>query len=271
MMRARHGVLLAGALFAAAACGTDATVVEFPARLEVNIQVTGTDNIQPMMNELHKRGIVATVWLNGAEIDAACGSVGTWAQQGYEIAGKYPTNIDDETTRREQEAEMDAIAQAGSRCGAGTVTGFRANRFTANQDTYELMDEKGFDYLERSARAERFSVYRFKPYALQGHSFAVLPMPIVVYYGETLSMCDNACQDMMTPDELLEYEKKAIDIHLKTGEPLIFEWHPGTTYPGDETGWWGAFTGLVDELQNRGSAVRFVTARQLVEQYATAK
>ncbi len=271
MLRARHCVLAACSLFAAAACGSNSTVTESPARLEVNIQVTGTDNIKPMMDELEKRGIVATVWLSSAEIDGECSAVGGWAQKGYEVAGKYPTEIDDDTTRQEQEDEMSAIAEAGSRCGAGTITGFRANRFTANDDTYALLDERNLGYLERSARAERFSMYTFKPYPLQGHSFAVLPMPIVVYYGQTSSMCDNACQSMMTPDELLTYEKKAIDMHLRTGEPLIFEWHPGTTYPGDATGWWGAFTGLLDELENRGSAVRFVTARQLVEKYATAR
>lgn len=80
---------------------------------------------------------------------------------------------------------------------------------------------------------------------LQGHSFAVLPMPIVVYFGETSSMCDNACEDMMTPEQLLAYERVAIDHHLRTDEPLIFEWHPGTTHPDDEAGWWDAFTGLI--------------------------
>jgi hypothetical protein len=94
-------------------------------------------------------------------------------------------------------------------------------------------------------------------------------MPIVGYYGETSSMCDNACRSMMTPDDLLAYEKQAFDFHQRTGEPLIFEWHPGTTYPGDETGWWGAFTGLLDHLESQGSQVEFVTARQLVERYAS--
>ena len=268
MARTRHWTLVACTLLAIGACGTDATVAEQPARLEVNIQVTGTDNVKPMMDELDRRGIVATLWLSGAEIDQECTAVGKWAGEGHEIAGKYPTSIDDETTRAEQEQEISDIAQAGSRCKAGTITGFRANRFTANDDTYALLDEKGLGYLERSARAERYSVYTFKPYPLQGHSFAVLPMPIVVYYGETSSMCDNACQDMMTPSELLAYEKRALDIHLRTGEPLIFEWHPGTTYPGDQTGWWGAFTGLLDELEAQGSHVQFVTARQLVARYS---
>ncbi len=258
-------------LFAIAGCGTDAAVGEQPVPLEVNIQVTGTEHVHPMMDELDRRGIVATLWLGGAELDAECAAVGTWAKAGHEIAGKYPTSIDDTTTRSQQEEELSAIAEAGSRCGAGTVVGFRANRFTANHDTYELLDERGLGYLERSARAERYSVYAFKPYPLGGHSFAVLPMPIVVYYGETSSMCDNACQDMMTPDELLAYEKQAIDFHVRTGEPLIFEWHPGTTYPGDAAGWWGAFTGLLDQLQTLGSRVRFVTASQLVHEYASAQ
>mgnify|MGYP006345411023 FL=1 len=246
-------------------------MTEKPAWLEVNIQVTGIDNIHPMMDELDRRGILATVWLGGAEFDVECASVGNWADEGHEFAGKYPTEIVDETPRSEQQAEMSATLEAGSRSGAGAISGVRANRFTADQDTYELMDDKGFDYLERSARAERYSVYTFKPYPLQGHTFAALPMPIVVYYGEAGSMCDNSCQKMMTPDDLQVYEKYAIDVHLRTGEPLVFEWHPGTTHPGDATGWWGAFTGLLDELQSQGGRVQFVTAHQLVEKYATAQ
>jgi peptidoglycan/xylan/chitin deacetylase (PgdA/CDA1 family) len=236
--------------------------------LEVNIQVTGVENIHPMMDELDRRGMPATVWLSSAEIDAECGSVEEWAAEGHEIAGKYPTSIDDDTSRQDQEEELVAIQQASARCEGGDVIGFRASRFTANDDTYDLLDEQGYGYLERSARSERYSVYTFNPYPLPGRSFAILPMPIVVYFGETSSMCDNACEDMMTPEELLAYEKKAIDVHLRTGEPLIFEWHPETTNPDNETDWWGAFTGLLDHVESLGDRVELVTARDLVERHA---
>jgi len=253
-----------------AACGSDPEVSALPEEgaVEVNIQVTGTENVEPMMDELDRRGITGTVWLSGAEIDEKCAAVETWAAEGHEIAGKYGPMIDETTPRQAQVDELGAIAGASARCNAGTVVGFRANRFTSNQDTYELLEAGGYGYLEQSARAEQYSIYTFKPYVLPGWSFAVLPMPIVVYYGETSSMCDNACEDMMTPQDLLAYEKKAIAFHLLTGEPLIFEWHPGTTYPGDEVGWWGAFTGLLDHLETLGDRVEFVTARKLVERYA---
>lgn len=260
-------VMLAASLLAAG-CGSDAEAAPMADRLEINIQVTGTKNLHEMMDELDDRGILGTVWLSGAEMNAECDAVEAWAETGHEIAGKYGPMIDDDTPRIAQEEELDAIAAASDDCSAGRVTGFRANRFTFNEDTLELLDEREFGYLERSARAERYSIYRFKPYRLDGRSFAILPMPIVVYYGETSSMCDNACEDMMDPGDLLAYEKKALSFHLKTDEPLIFEWHPGTTYPGDEAGWWDAFTGLLDHLESLGNRIEFVTAKQLVERHA---
>lgn len=264
-----HMERLSPALCLLAACGTDSAVGEpAQAALEVNIQVTGTENVHEMMEELDERGIIATVWLSGTEMKDECEAVEAWAEKGNEIAGKYGPMIEEDTPREAQEDELAAIAKSSAECKAGTVVGFRANRFTANEDTYELLDEANYSYLERSARAERYSIYTFKPYLLEDHSVAVLPMPIVVYYGETSSMCDNACEDMMTPEDLLAYERKALDFHLATREPLIFEWHPGTTHPGDEVGWWGAFTGLLDHLQMLGDQVEFVTARQLVERHA---
>jgi hypothetical protein len=252
-----------------AACDADPEAAKRAEALEVNIQVTGVDNVHAMMTELDRRTIVATVWLAGAEMGEECRAVEAWALNGHEIAGKFGPAIDDETPRQAQEDELSTISEMTARCRAGEVGGFRANRFTFNQDTYELLDARGYRYLERSARAERYSVYSFKPYPLDGHSFAILPMPIVVYYGETASMCDNACEDMMSPAELLQYEKRAIDVHLRTREPLIFEWHPGTTYPDDEIGWWSAFTGLLDHLESLDPDIEFVTARELVERYAT--
>jgi hypothetical protein len=221
-----------------------------------------------MMDELDARGMIATLWLGSDEIDAECAAVEACRAAGHELAGKYPTAVDAETPRQAQQDELSAIASASARCGGGGVVGFRASRFTANDDTYELLEEQGYGYLERSAREERYSVYTFKPYPLEGRSFAVLPMPIVVYRGETASMFDNACQDLMSPDDLLAYEKKAIALHLRTGEPLIFEWHPGTTHPDDEAGWWGAFTGLLDHLEMLGDRIEIVTAKDLVQRHA---
>jgi hypothetical protein len=251
-----------------AACGSTASAGQLEEPLEVNIQVTGRENIHPMMDELDERDVIATVWLDGTEMDAECEAIEEWSDAGHEIAGMYPIAIDETTTRQAQEDNLSAIADAKQRCGVESIVGFRASRFTANDDTYDLLDNEGYGYLERGARDERYSVYTFKPYAFEDHSFAILPMPVVVYYGQVTSMCDNACRNMMTPDDLLKYEKRAIDMHLRTGEPLIFEWHPSTTYPGDDDGWWGAFTGLLDHLESLGGRVKFVTARDLVERYA---
>lgn len=258
------------------ACGTDEGDPGEPGNgseptdeLEVNIQVTGAENLEPMIDELDERGILATVWLSTAEIEDKCDYVGSLASTGHEVAGKYPTELSDETELAAQRAELEGILEAASDCDA-RVVGFRASRFTANADTPDLLEELHYRYLERSAREEFFSVYRFKPYPAEDQSFAILPMPIMVSNGELGSMCDTSACNRMSASELLRYERAAINFHLRHGEPLIIEWHPELTHPDNDEGWWDTFLGVLAHLDEKGGAVRFVTAEELVERYAYA-
>lgn len=236
--------------------------------LEVNMQVTGAENLRAMMDELERRDVLATVWLSSAEIEAECDYVRTLASRGHEIAGMYPDQITDDTSYEAQRGEMQAMLDAAPDCDA-EVAGFRASRFTANDDTPELLDDLGFGYLEQSARAEFLSVYTFRPYSAQGHDYSVLPMPIMVSRGELGSMCDTSACNRMTADELLRYERAAIDFHLRHEEPLILEWHPSLTHPGNRDGWWDAFLGVLDHLESKGDAIRWVTAGELVDRYGS--
>ncbi|MBZ0119580.1 MAG: hypothetical protein K8H88_21495 [Sandaracinaceae bacterium] len=258
-----HSLLFAIVLVAG--CETQVVGTE---RLSVNLQVTGAEQMRPMMQELERRGIVATVWLGSTELDAECAYVGELAGRGHEIAGKYPSELTADTTMAEQRAEMEGILAAATRCGAPAVRGFRATRFTANADTSPLLDELGYDYLERSARDEFLSVYTFKPYRETGHEHAILPMPIMVSSGDVGSMCDTSACSRMSAAELLQYERAAIDHHVRLGEPLILEWHPSLTNPSNPDGWWQTFLGVLDHLASHGDRIEYVTATSLVERHA---
>jgi len=236
-------------------------------RLEINLQVTGARNLSAMMRELDRRGVLATVWLEPAELEQQCATVQDLAAAGHEIAGKFPGSISDQTTREEQRQQVVALLDAAEACGA-PLEGFRATRFTANADTPQLLDELGLRYLERSAREEFLSVYTFEPYPQPGHDHAVLPMPIIVSEGEVGSMSDSSACNRMSAEELLAYVQAASDFHLLHGKPLILEWHPSLTHPDDPDGWWDAFLGVLDHLQAKGDRIRFVTARELVDRYA---
>jgi hypothetical protein len=232
--------------------------------LAVNLQVTGRENLEPMMQEIDRRGLVATIWLSSAEITANCSVVRSLATEGHEIAGKFPAEILPTTSEAEQRAELSALADSAGGCSVPAPEGFRATRFTSNDATAALLDEFGFAYLERSARDEFLSVYTFAPYRAEGHSFAILPMPIRVAYGEVGSLCDtSACGDL-SDAEFLRYVQAAIDFHSRTREPLILEWHPELTNPDDTEGWWDTFLGVLDHLQAQGDTVEFVTALDLV-------
>lgn len=236
-------------------------------RLAVNVQVTGATHLDGMIEELDRRGIPATVWLSADEIDASCAEVGTMVTHGHEIAGRYPDEIVAETSYGVQKVAFEALAAAGPRCAGDRLDGFRATRFTANDATYDLLDEYGYAYLERSARDELLSIYQFAPHGVSDRAFAVLPMPLLVAHGEVASLCDIASAGLLLPQDLLAYETAAIDAHLKTREPLVLEWHPQLTWLGSDAGWWNAFLGVLDYLEAQGRDVEFVTAEQLVQRH----
>ena len=233
----------------------------------VNMQVSGAENLKPMMDELDRRGIRATIWLSGEEIATNCEYVTELSGKGYEIAGMYPGQITPETSYEEQKAELLAILEAALSCTGREISGFRASRFTANEHTYRLLDEFGIRYLVRSAREELLSVYTFKPYKLQGHNFAILPMPIRCAYGLNGSLCDTSAEGILSADELRQYMCAAIDHNIKLGEPLILEWHPKLTNPEDTEGWWECFIAVLDYLETKGTNVKLVTAEEIVDHY----
>lgn len=261
-------LMVAAALVAAGCDGTNETTDEQPVsgRFEVNVQVTGAENLEPMMEEIDRRGLVATVWLSAAELDEKCSYVGELAARGHEIAGKYPGSIEADTTYEAQKAELVAILEASERCAGRPISGFRATRFTSNEHTHRLLDEYGIDYMVRSNRQVLLSIYTYKPYRLEGYQFSVLPMPLAVYYGETSSLCDTAVSGEITPAELLLHEKAAIDHNLALGEPLVSEWHPEMTQPAASP-CWSTFLGTLDHIQSKGDRAVVTTAKAIVELY----
>jgi hypothetical protein len=251
-------------LLASSACSH----VPEKAQLIMNIQVTGADNFKPMLDELNSRNVISTVWLNAEEMLENTQYLAEVAEQGHEIAGKFDGQITEETSYAEQKEVLLAILEAAPGFTANQIAGFRATRFTANEYTYQLLDELKLTYLERSARDELFSVFTFKPYMFEGHDFAILPMPIRCAFGESGSLCDTSARGKLTADQFTQYIYATIDNNIKLSEPLILEWHPAVTYPGDSEGWWQAFIDILDYLETLDADVEYVTAIELVDRYA---
>jgi len=252
-------------LLAASSC-TEASSASQPF-IHVNVQVTGATNLEPMMDELNRRGIKATIWLSGPEIDQRCEYVGILATQGHEVAGKYSGEIYAETTYEDQRAELDAMVEAAMRCTGRSIAGFRATKFTSNEHTHRLLDELAIPYMMRSNRQVLLSMYTYRPYRFEGFDFAVVPMPITVYFARVCSLCDVSSGGDLGPDDLLMHQQAAIDQNLKLGEPLILEWHPEATYPDEPNGWWSNLINTLDYLESKGSAVEIVTCREIAELY----
>jgi hypothetical protein len=156
------------------------------------------------------------------------------------------------------------MLEASTRCVGKAITGFRATRFTSNADTHRLLDEYDIPYMVRSNRQVLLSVFTFRPYRLEGYEFSVLPMPLAVYFGETSSLCDTATASKLSPEQLLTYERASIDHHLRLGEPLLLEWHPELTHPGNAA-CWSTFLGTLDYMQSKGA--QDTTADAIVRRY----
>jgi hypothetical protein len=238
-----------------------------PTAIEVNIQVTGAENIGPMIEELDLRGLPATVWLSAAEMDALCDELADYVSAGHEVAGKYPGQILEDTPKADQRAEIEAILEASEECAGASIRGFRATKFTSNEATHELLDELEIPYMMRSNRQVLLSAYTYRPYRFDGHDFSVVPMPVTVYFGRVCSLCDVSSGGELRPQDLLEHQKAAFEQNLALGEPLILEWHPSLTYPDQPDGWWSNFTDALDYLESKGERVRFVTAEEIAERY----
>lgn len=255
------------ALLGVCSCAED----ESPApRGLVNIQVTGVENLRPMMDELNRRGLTATVWLSAAELNANCTYAGELALRGHEIAGKYPGEIVAETTEAALRSEITGLIEAARRCTGRSIAGFRATRFTSNEATHRLLDELSVSYMMRSNRQVLLSIDTAWPYRLMGSRFAVLPMPLAVYYGSVSSLCDTATEEDLTPQELLLHQRAAISRAIGLGQPVLLEWHPELTRPDEPRGWWGNFTGALDYIVSRRSELRVIRAEDIVAEHPPA-
>lgn len=256
-------IMLVPALLAQLGCSAETE----KAQLIMNIQVTGADNFKPMLDELNNRSIISTVWLNAEEMAENTQYLAEIAEQGHEIAGKFDGQITEETSYAEQKEALLSILEAAPSFTANQIAGFRATRFTANEYTYQLLDELKLTYLERSARDELFSVFAFKPYMFEEHNFAILPMPIRCAFGESGSLCDTSARGELTAEQFTQYVYAAINNNIKLSEPLILEWHPAVTYPGDPEGWWQSFIDILDYLETLDVDVEYVTAIELIDRY----
>jgi hypothetical protein len=260
-------ITAASVLLALASCTDTEDAGDKADFIHVNVQVTGATNLEPMLDELNRRDIKATLWLSGAELDEMCDYVGLLADQGHEIAGKYSGEIDADTSYEAQRAELEAMIEAAMRCTGKPISGFRATKFTSNEHTHRLLDEFEIPYMMRSNRQVLLSPYTYRPYRFTGYEFTIVPMPITTYFGRVCSLCDVSSAGDLGPDELLLHQKAAIDQNLKLGEPLVLEWHPEATYPNEPGGWWSNLTKALDYLESKGGAIRLVTCKQIAELY----
>ena len=248
---------------------------EEPSGPVVNIQVTeykDADAFEKIISQLEARNIKATVLTNADFATQNCERIKALANAGFEImAFARPEPRDGESltlsmlTYEEQEELITGLKTAIETCLGEAITGFRCTRFDQNEDTYQIVDELGFDYnlgfvarTERSLPGHENDVL---PYRAADRDFWAVPMHSVDYEGSWKAFCDNPFRNLVDAAEWEQFLKGQLDQLGDEGRPLVVEFHP--YYSGVDEGRFNAFVSFLDYAVRQSA--RFVTVAELVE------
>ncbi len=259
------------ALFGASPAGAgQATPEERSATALVSIQVSeGGDSgaARAMMSELAARGIPATLWVSRtvrpAEESAYLSGL---TDAGYEIAAECDVDLGS-LGHDEQLRLVGEIAAAVREAAGRRPSGLRIAGPARNEGTLEVAIRLGFYYIMGDVDGDpRFGDV---PYFPEDGPLAILGVTTARYPdGSVGALGDLQASASMSASEFQDLLFSAIDQRLAVGRPMVFDWHPAaTSRPRDASQWWQAFLGVLAYLESKGSAVRFVTARDLVFHY----
>ena len=240
----------------------------------VSLQVTETQNreaFDKIMGELEARGLVSTILVDAAFAEENCARLQELHEKGYEImAFVRPEAEEGESVTlsmlsyEEQEALITATKTAIEECLGEAISGFRCYRFDQNEDSYEIVDDQGFEFnLGFVAHSDAsFAGHEDDtlPYEVTGYDFWAVPLHAVYYEDEWVTFCDMPCSSRMDGEEWGTLLIRELNDTRDEGECLITEVHP--YYTGVEDDWFQAFVDFLDYAVQIDA--RFMTVEELV-------
>lgn len=241
--------------------------------LLTNLQITeyrNSEALAAVINELEKRGIKpATIFIGKDVAKSNCSLVKNLEQKGYEIAAfGYALDENGEFVQlanlspEEQEKNIKDTKDAIENCLGHSINGFRAQRFSQNQDTLEIVKNLGFKW-NGSFIVNRHPEASCRPYYSNNYGFYVVSIEGVGTSGYVL--CDTA---MGSSNKTAQEWRKTIQeyflCHQNEGTPFITEFHP--YFLVDSSDWWGEFTSLLDWFQKQ--KINYLTTQQLINHYS---
>jgi peptidoglycan/xylan/chitin deacetylase (PgdA/CDA1 family) len=243
----------------------------------VNLQVTeykDPDALKKVMDELEKRGIdKATLFIGGDFAQNNCPLVKEYDQKGYEIAlfgyaldkdgnfvqlatlpkGEMVTNI----TKSKKQLET---------CLGHPVSGFRAQRFSQNDNVNQAVSDLGFKWNGSFVAGSSFleeNKEGYVPYKSQKFGFDVVTMiGAEVQSGRISALCDAALDSVVdSPKGWADTVRGYFQKYSREKLPFLTEFHPYLLVT--DNSWWSEFSSLLDWLKDQNPT--FLTTLDLID------
>jgi hypothetical protein len=235
-----------------------------------NLQVTEYKDpaaLSRVINELETRGLrPATIFIGKDLAKNNCSLIKNLAQKGYEIAAfGYALNQKGEfvqlatLTKKEQEKNIKDTKEVLENCLGHKIAGFRAQRFSQNKDTNEIVKNLGFTW-HGSFVVNWHPEASFLPYYSKDYGFYIVSIEGVKDTGYVL--CDTAMgSNNKTAKEWREIIREYFLKHQKEKTPFITEFHP--YFLVGDSSWWDEFIKLLDWLKEQN--INYLTTQQLID------
>ncbi|MFA5302997.1 MAG: polysaccharide deacetylase family protein [Candidatus Nanoarchaeia archaeon] len=235
----------------------------------VNLQVTEYKNPEALVliiNELESRNMKpATIFIGKDLAINNCSLIRSLDSKGYEI-GIFGYALNENgafvqiatLNRTEQEKILTEEKEAVESCLGHEVNGFRAQRFSKNNDTHEIIRNLGFSW-DGSFVVGWDNESSTTPYYSTNYCVYIVSIENVPGTGAVL--CDTAMSsNNKTATEWKETIKTRFMEHQESSQPFITEFHPYFLIDNPE--WYGEFINLIDWLKDQNA--EFLTTTEFI-------
>lgn len=242
----------------------------------VNLQVTEKENREAfdrVMAELEDRGYTATLIVSDEFANDNCQRLQELDHAGYEIMAYVrpddPQQLPTELSYEDQYDLIAGIKTAIEDCLGHVITGLRAYHFAQNEDSYQIVQQLGFDYnlgfVANSSASLAGHQDDTLPYWSDTYEFWAVPMHAFSTANGPKAFCDRPFKTLSDEqwEDLLTMEFDRMDAE---NQPLLVEIHP--YYSGANDGRFQAFVNFLDYAETHNA--QFITTAELVNRSQNA-
>jgi hypothetical protein len=152
------------------------------------------------------------------------------------------------------------------KCISHPISGFRAQRFSQDDDTNQIVKELGFAWNGSFVSGSSYLTEKKDanvPYLSSKYGFYAVPMiGVQVKPGAISALCDAALSGVVqNPSQWKDTVKQYFQKRAQNNLPFITEFHPYLLVTS--SGWWNNFMQLLDWL--RDQKPNFVTTNELIK------